>query len=504
MKQTLVASVIMCFACAHDLSAQGLQAARHDTPVVWSQGEPFSLRLLASRSAPVLWFSAREPLTGLGYLLPSDMPTTRNVIPPSNKCDQAGENAAQLQRRVLFFRVDSISLLEDLPTPKTRNIELPLDAVLKERRQSKEDQDWSVDDFRYITLRYMMYYPRDCGFGDAALFGHPHDLENVLIRIEIVEDREERLSARIADVNAFAHGVDHYSNELAIGQLSDVVFPIRVLVEERKHAVAPDRNADGRFDPKYDVNVDARDAWGVTGFEAQTKTAYDVAQQVWPPGFDASLQYELLDSASSSFCALLKSTSVQEVERSVDEGKELVMFASKHGFCEGAIAITPSTFDSRLDPLFVLNLRDDASRGRFGNALRSLSFRYESGKLAGPNVAWAAMVREYERFWFVVRLNVPLNDLYRRGSSEEFLFQRSAAAPVEPYGLFGTWQGKVDKPVAGTTLTIPDVGGKFVTEGGLKIRFRTEHTPFLGFKIGIRALNFERPGVVFEVGPAPF
>jgi hypothetical protein len=45
---------------------------------------------------------------------------------------------------------------------------------------------------------------------------------------------------------------------------------------------------------------------------------------------------------------------------------------------------------------------------------------------------------------------------------------------------------------------------KLATEVGVKLRFKAEVTPFLGVKLGVRALNLERPGFVVEVGPGPF
>ena len=42
-----------------------------------------------------------------------------------------------------------------------------------------------------------------------------------------------------------------------------MVFPIRVLVEEGKHASILDRNADGVYTPGYDVNARVNDAWGL-------------------------------------------------------------------------------------------------------------------------------------------------------------------------------------------------------------------------------------------------
>ena len=42
-----------------------------------------------------------------------------------------------------------------------------------------------------------------------------------------------------------------------------MVFPVRVLVEEGKHASILDRNGDGVYTPGYDVNSRVNDAWGL-------------------------------------------------------------------------------------------------------------------------------------------------------------------------------------------------------------------------------------------------
>jgi hypothetical protein len=43
----------------------------------------------------------------------------------------------------------------------------------------------------------------------------------------------------------------------------DIAWPLHVLVEEGEHASVPDRNADGVYNPGYDVTHDPRDAWGI-------------------------------------------------------------------------------------------------------------------------------------------------------------------------------------------------------------------------------------------------
>jgi hypothetical protein len=136
--------------------------------------------------------------------------------------------------------------------------------------------------------------------------------------------------------------------------------------------------------------------------------------------------------------------------------------------------------------------------------VRSFTYRYEGGPLRGVNLAWTAIVVEKDRYWMTTRLSASLHNWGRRGFSEEWLFMPTAAGIIEPYGLVGTWHGIVDKPVENTSLTIPEVGAKLITEAGIKVRFKAEFLPFLGVKIGARWWNFAQRGLVMEIGPAPF
>ena len=56
-----------------------------------------------------------------------------------------------------------------------------------------------------------------------------------------------------------------YANVLDVTKVdpTDMSLPPTLLVEEGKHAVATDRNADGHYTRGYDVNVRPHDAWGI-------------------------------------------------------------------------------------------------------------------------------------------------------------------------------------------------------------------------------------------------
>ena len=62
-------------------------------------------------------------------------------------------------------------------------------------------------------------------------------------------------------VTGEAHGNPWYHHVLIVD--TDTRLPIHVLIEEGKHGMATDKNADGYYTPGYDVSVRTNDAWGV-------------------------------------------------------------------------------------------------------------------------------------------------------------------------------------------------------------------------------------------------
>jgi hypothetical protein len=67
----------------------------------------------------------------------------------------------------------------------------------------------------------------------------------------------------VSGVFGSAHGIAWYTNGLNVDKNRDTLLPIGVLVEEGKHASAPDRNADGAYTPGFDVDIHPNDAWGI-------------------------------------------------------------------------------------------------------------------------------------------------------------------------------------------------------------------------------------------------
>ena len=73
---------------------------------------------------------------------------------------------------------------------------------------------------------------------------------------------------RVREYVGKAHGIRFLDNRLQISysDSSDTLgmkLPIRILVEEGKHASVPDFNGDGVYSPGQDVNIRPEDAWGL-------------------------------------------------------------------------------------------------------------------------------------------------------------------------------------------------------------------------------------------------
>jgi hypothetical protein len=175
---------------------------------------------LAHLLAPALWFSPDEPLLARTHALPAPLP-----------CDAADQATVYYQPiRVMLQSAD---------------LGFPLRA--DERLMANVTS---------LVIRFFFYYPRDIGFE-----GHRHDLEAADFGIEIDHLAADCYQIRLDKVVGLAHGVDWYNNRLQIA--ADTKLPLTLLVEEGKHASAPDRNADGIYTPGYDVNERINDAWGV-------------------------------------------------------------------------------------------------------------------------------------------------------------------------------------------------------------------------------------------------
>ena len=174
---------------------------------------------IALRVAPILWFTADEPHVLEGMSTPAALP-----------CERDGNG-----HTVYYRRIDA-----------------------------NADAKWVTLEYPDLELEYYFYYFRDYGIGC-----HSNDLESARLTLRLTpldsEDDEPLFAVALTSIVGAAHGSPWFENRLDLTQLDvdDVSLPPTLLVEEGKHAVAPDRNADGWYTPGYDVNQRPNDAWGI-------------------------------------------------------------------------------------------------------------------------------------------------------------------------------------------------------------------------------------------------
>lgn len=210
-------------------------ASRATPYIVWSgPGPELTFEDLASRIAPILWFSGDEPLLN----------ARNRKIPQRIDCSALLDpESAPDSPATVYFQVQRALLRREL-TPDIR-------AHFTAERIP-------LADTRKLTFRFLFYYEQDFGFSP-----HTHDLEGIAFQVAIEPAPSGGYQARLLSAKAHAHSTDWHYNILQISEDEEVELPLTVLVEEGKHASCPDRNADGFYTPGYDVNVRVNDAWGV-------------------------------------------------------------------------------------------------------------------------------------------------------------------------------------------------------------------------------------------------
>ena len=203
-----------------------------------------TLEQLASYVAPVLWFSPDEPTlqrrSGQDIRIPTTMPFEPTANAP-----------------VMYYQVTTI---DGLPGEKAD--------TLQPDRSNKGQTIVDFDTVTALRIKYIAYFPEESGVGQ-----HLHDIEPTEVRVVVgrangalarnqgyVCDSPDYLIVVIR-VTGEAHGNPWYYNVLMVD--TDTRLPIHVLVEEGKHGMATDKNADGYYTPGYDVSVRTNDAWGV-------------------------------------------------------------------------------------------------------------------------------------------------------------------------------------------------------------------------------------------------
>jgi hypothetical protein len=135
--------------------------------------------------------------------------------------------------------------------------------------EALESEDGIVLRPRYV-IQYWSYFPYDRGIN-----GHRHDGEHTFVFVEGFHAEPPSLDAPVVGIVGGGHEEESANNILVSGGL-DVSAPVvdqiafpeslprhpMVLVELGKHASAPDRNLNGRYDIGVDANLWGENSWG--------------------------------------------------------------------------------------------------------------------------------------------------------------------------------------------------------------------------------------------------
>jgi len=116
-------------------------------------------------------------------------------------------------------------------------------------------------------FEYWLYYPID----EGGLDEHVHDSEHFFVEVD-------KLGGLVRRVVGAAHGRLAPNNEFGTfrDSVPPISMPLRVLVEQGKHATAPDIDHDGLFVPGLDTNVfrDVSKVWGIRDATGVTDSAF--------------------------------------------------------------------------------------------------------------------------------------------------------------------------------------------------------------------------------------
>lgn len=446
--------------------------------IVWQGPTAPDLPGLAEILAPALWFSADEPLI---------LKRPENPIPHAHPCDTSTGVP------IVYYQATAIVLRGD-------------ERVIG---NGETDPDFfeKVDHF---VLRFFFYYDEDFGIGP-----HPHDLEVVNMLVDLVRTPDGCFRIVARRIEGLAHGVSWYSNILRLSRVRDTVFPIRVLVEEGKHASILDRNADGVYTPGYDVNARVTDAWGlrdVLGSSVLLGARFNASMA--KPRVDA---YLLLPPKEEPVCGRQQRVPVSVVGRPVDNmGRYELRPASKVPVCD-----PPGPEPERLRRMMRSHrfgsewpadqheselARVLSDPENFFRVVSAVNARLDANELAftvqGPGL-------EVPEVWLVPR--VIFNG---QGWAADMLATSSASRWFDWYLAMGYEDGIIrNDPTEAFPEGEPNKG--FASELGIKFRMAVSGKArwillgyqFGGVRLGIRANGFadiRQPRVIVELGAGVF
>jgi hypothetical protein len=455
--------------------------------VWWGTRRQMTLEEIASYMAPVYWFSPDEPLLrrteGEDIRLPE-------VFPFQTAPD----------RPVVYYQFD------DMVTVKQGVEGYAEDGVPTIVRDSANPGNALVDLERTVGFRmhFYAYFSSEEGIG-----AHVHDVEGAEFRAVVFRHTnsyvQEHSAAQcnertyvlvITQVTGKAHGIVWFWNTSDTDV--DSKFPMTLLVEEGKHAIATDKNADGYFTPGYDVSRHVNDAWGIRdnmrtgtlatgGYQAWMTKVRQPEHRIRPPLPDDSPLWPAID-------------------RRFAEGEYVQYELRPLPPTEMALG-DPHHLENFLKDKEVLDwpaIKEVSSVSQFtnwldaGQVVRSLSIAFMADGDVGISFVFPFFIvknlEESTSGGFIVH-RMYLKDHGLRDFGWQLMYTPSASRWVDTYFAAGAELDREDDP-DDPNVTVKE--WNFVLETGLKFRANLGHTPlkflpfthFWGARVGIKNYGF--------------
>jgi len=456
--------------------------------IVWrGTSASMALQQLAAYAAPVFWFSPDEPLNGRR--------SGRNIrLPEPFPFDTRPESP------VVYYQVTRVDGLQGATGPAvTRHATDPGQSIL------------NFDAVTSLQLTYSAYFSEEAGLGQ-----HHHDIEQAHFRILVGRANGDLARFRgfhcdspdyliiVNRVTGDAHGNAWYANVLDVD--SETRFPVHLLVEEGKHAMATDKNADGYYTPGYDVTVRINDAWGVrdtlrsgTLFSGKyegwmTKVRFREHRVLPPLPADSPVREGLGPDPAGAVQNAVYVLRPYPLSSVVPDATLKKLIAAKE-IDAWPVEVSSTTFAPVLEAL---------QEGRELKPI-SVAYRYDGS----PSLAFAFPLLIFKNVHDPLTGGYVVNRLYFRDNQLRhwgwmLMYTPSASRWFDEYAAAGIETDSVDAP-EGT----PAKTRTFAGEVGVKFRFRAPNRvfgalfDFWGVRMGVKAtgaVDIEHLSYVVEFG----
>ncbi len=476
-----------------------------DVPGVIWWGAPCEMTVaeLSAYAAPVFWFSPDEPSL-------ADIHGTEITLPEVFPFETA-------EGPVVYYQLKEVVRSSRRDSP-----------VYREGGDHRGEAIITIEDGALLLLEFYAYYADELGFSS-----HQHDVEGAEVRLAIAPNDgqyltelgypscgERHLVMFMTRVVAKAHGIEWYWNVLDVDK--DTRLPLNLLVEEGKHATAPDKNADGYFTPSYDVNVRVNDAWGVrdiirsgglfaAGYQAWMTKVRHPEDRVLPPLPDdsplraklAKQQVEYTRGNATYELRPLPSAAQAAAWDAEQEGEShLEKFLVNKELPDGPEHSEVSGMEQALGWINAGTFKRSLSISAYADGKWGFSwtFPFYIGKnMTVPMTGGYVMHRMY------------LKNKNLRDFGWTLLYANSASRWVDPYIAAGVEWYDRDLGMGVTerrTDFVFDTGFKFRTQVGQSpLRFLSFLTEFWGLRVGVKNYGFfdiDRLTYVVEIGAGSF